>query len=334
MTFSEFQQALKGDALPPVLVFHGEEPYLARLAVELLRKHVLTPGSEAFDFASLAGRDATADAVAANAATAPMLSSKRLTVVYEFDGMNPSQRTKLLDYVRAPVPSSCLALVSFGRLSGRNKFEREILGMASVVECGRPARETLFSIVRKMVEEREHGIDEDALSALVDWTDGELNRIANELDKLSCFVGDRPAIGLSDVDQVVGARASSLKDLALAIAEKRAGDALSLLDELVDGGVDEAQLVSQLHGFWVSLWIARGGGGGGGGGFGGHGGIWAGLGDVGELARSRSSREYAAGIEKFYRADIDIRRGMPPGPTVGVLVYELARGAGRAAVRP
>jgi len=23
MTFSEFQQALKGDALPPVLVFHG-----------------------------------------------------------------------------------------------------------------------------------------------------------------------------------------------------------------------------------------------------------------------------------------------------------------------
>ena len=95
-----------------------------------------------------------------------------------------------------------------------------------------------------------------------------------------------------------------------------------------------AQLVSQLHGFWVSLWIARGGGRGRGGGFGGHGGIWAGLGDVGELARSRSSTEDAAGVEKFYRADIDIRRGMPPGPTGGILVYELARGAGRAAVRP
>jgi hypothetical protein len=42
------------------------------------------------------------------------------------------------------------------------------------------------------------------------------------------------------------------------------------------------------------------------------------------LAARRTSREYARGIGRFYRADVDIRRGMPPGPTVGLLVYELA----------
>jgi DNA polymerase-3 subunit delta len=332
MTFAEFQVALKDDSVPPVLVLHGEEPFLARLGVDLLKKHVLAPGSEAFDFVSLAGREATADTVAAHAATAPMLSPRRLTVVYEFERMNPSERSKLLDYAADPVENSCLALVSFERLSGKNKFERTILSTAAVVECARPAPEILGQLVAKMAKERGKTLEQDALEALVDWTEGSLNRIANELDKLACFLEERTSITLDDVEQAVGARASTLRDLAVAIASREAGDALALLEELVDGGMEPAQLVSQLHGLWVSLWIARGGGRGGGG-YGGwrQGGLLSGVPDVRELARVRSSREYAAGVERFYRADMDIRRGMPPVPTVSLLVYDLVRGAGNAA---
>ena len=332
MTFAEFQQALRSDSVPPLLVLHGEEPYLARLGVELLKKHVLTPGSEAFDFVSLAGREATADTVVAHAATAPMLSARRLTVVYEFESMNPLQRTKLLEYEAKPVESSCLALVSFDRLSGKNKFERTILSTAAVVECARPGPELLLEFVRRMAKERGKTLEQEALGALVDWTEGGLNRIANELDKLACFVEERSTITLGDVEQAVGARTSTLRDLAVAIAARNAGDALALLEELVDGGVEPAQLVSQLHGLWVSLWIARSGGRGGGGyGAGRHRGLLSGVPDVGELARARSSREYAAGVERLYRADIDIRRGMPPVPTVSLLVYDLVRGVGNAA---
>lgn len=325
MTFAQFQKALTDDSLPPVLVFHGDEPFLASLGVDLLKKRLLSPGSEAFDFISLSGSETTAEAIAAHAATMPMLSEKRVTVVYEFLGLTPSQRTQLLAYVRNPVPSSCLALVSFERLTGKNKFERELLDEAEPVDCRRPSGETLEVLVRKMSEKRGRDIDDEAVSALVDWTDGRLNRIANELDKLDCFAAEGAPIGLAEVETVVGARTSGLRDLAQAVAERRTGSALALLDELVDGGLSEAQLVSQLYGFWISLWLARTGRGGGSRGYssGSYDRLWSSRGELAELAAGRTSRDYARGIGCFYRADVDIRRGMPPGPTVGLLVYEL-----------
>jgi hypothetical protein len=51
------------------------------------------------------------------------------------------------------------------------------------------------------------------------------------------------------------------------------------------------------------------------------------------LARQRTSREYADGVARFFRADVDIRRGMPAAPTVGLLVYDLVRGAGGGEAR-
>jgi len=326
MTFADFQKAVDGGTLPPVLVFHGEEPFLASLGVDLLKKRLLPPGGEAFDFVSLSGKETTAEAIAAHAATVPMLSERRLAVVYEFLGLAPSQRTQLLAYVRDPVPSACVALVGFERLTGKNKFERELLDAAESVDCGRATGEHLAAIVERMAEKRGHDIEPEAVSALADWTDGRLNRIANELDKLACFTEDGAAIGLTDVESVVGARTSGLRDLAVAVASQDAGGALALLDELVDGGMDAAQVVSQLYGFWISLWLARAGGGARGAGS--YGRLWSDRSELIELASRRTSREYARGVGRFYRADVDIRRGMPPVPTVGLLVYELATGAG------
>jgi DNA polymerase III delta subunit len=328
MTFAEFQKALADDSLPPVLVFHGDEPFLASLGVDLLKERLLSPGSEAFDFVSLSGSETTAEAVAAHAATAPMLSERRVTVVYEFLGLAPSQRTQLLTYVRNPVPSACVALVSFERLTGKNKFERELLEEAEPVDCRRLSGERLAAVVKRMSEKRGRKIEDDAVSALVDWTDGRLNRIANELDKLDCFAAEGSSIGLAEVETVVGARTSGLRDLAVAVAERRTGRALALLDELVDAGMSEAQLVSQLYGFWISLWLARTGGGGGSRGYatGSYDRLWSSRGELVELASGRTSRDYARGVGRFYRADVDIRRGMPPGPTVGLLVYELTAG--------
>jgi len=116
VTFAEFQKLIERGHVPAVLVVHGEEPFLARLAVDLLKRRVLTPGSEAFDFASLSGGETSAEAIAAQAATAPMLSERRLTVVYEFERMNPSQKQKLLEHIGPPGGAACLVLVSFGRL--------------------------------------------------------------------------------------------------------------------------------------------------------------------------------------------------------------------------
>jgi DNA polymerase III delta subunit len=178
-----------------------------------------------------------------------------------------------------------------------------------------------------MADERGRSIDDEATSVLIDWTDGKLNRIANELDKLACFATDGEAIGVGQIEEVVGAKASSLRDLAVAVAKRDPGESLVLLDELIDGGMDAAELVSKLYGYWVALWLARAGRQG----RRGHGAwsydrLWSDQPNLIELASRRTSKEYAAGVGRFYAADVAIRRGLPPRPTVGILVYELASG--------
>lgn len=336
MTFAEFQRLVKDGSAPPVLVFHGEEPYLARLGVEILKRALLPQGSEAFDSVSLSGREASAEEIVAEAGTIPMLAPKRLTIVYEVERLSPPQRTKILEYVRDPADTSVLALVSFGRIEGSNRFEKSLLQTAATVDCGRPSPETLAALVARMSEERGKTIEHPALSALIDWTDGGLHRIRNELDKLRAFVGDRETIALEDVEAVVGTPASCLRDLAVAVAAREPGRALALLEDLLEsGGIDEAQLVSQLYAYWMALWLARSSGGRPPGGA-----SWSARrayeslatgGSVREMAGTRTSRQYSEGIELFYRADVAIRRGVPAGPTVGLLVYELAGGSGAGA---
>ncbi len=324
MTFSAFQEAVEGGEIAPVYLFHGEESYIARLGVAALKRAVLAPGSEAFDFASMIGRETTAEAIVAAASTVPMLSERRLSIVYEFDELAQTHRTKLLEYMRAPVECSCLALTTSKRLGSKNKFEREALENATVVECSRPDGEALVALVDSLASERDVSLARDALLVLLDWTDGRLSRIDNELNKLSSYVDGRQAVTLDDVEQVVGAKASSLRDLALSVVERRQGDALARLAELIEGGMDAAQLISQLYGCWMGLWMARmQPGTGRGGGWRPHHALM-GLPDLRERALKRTSREYARGVGLFYRADLDIRKGMPPEPTVGLLVYGLA----------
>ena len=174
------------------------------------------------------------------------------------------------------------------------------------------------------------------MAVLLDWTSGDLSRVDNELGKLQSFVEARSTDGdssevvtVSDIEAVVGAKASSLGDLVAAVAERRSGDALAGLAELIDGGIEPAQLVSQLFGCWTALWLVRAGGGGGGR-FSPGGSARVTLSSISDLrsaAMQRTSREYAQGIELFYRADVDIRRGMAAAPTVGLLIHGLTSGA-------
>jgi len=324
MTFAEFQRTIAGGTVPPVVLLHGPESYLAGLGVALLKKRLIAPGSEAFDFVSLTGRDATAEAIASQAATMPMLSERRLTVVYEFDALTPTQRTGLLKYLEHPVASSCVALVSSELLSRGTRFEREVLSRSAVVECGRVAGKTLEALVARMAKERGRAIDVAAALALVEATEASLSRIANELDKLACFVPDGRPIGREDVDEAVGVRLSDMRDLASAVARRELGEALALAHGLMDGGVEPAHIVSQLWNSWVALWTARAGAGRGSG----PGGARAGAPTEGpgDVAGQRTSRDYANGVGAFRRADADIRRGIAGAPVVSSLVYELVRG--------
>ncbi len=326
MTFAEFQSSLAAGKIPPVLLFHGEEPYLARSGVRLLKRAVLAPGSDAFDFVSLSGSETTAEAIVSQAGTVPMLSERRLTVVYEFERLSASQRTKLLDYVREPYDTSCLALVSFSALTNKNKFEQGLLTSATVVECGSLGNDSLIALAARMAGERGLAVEDDAMAVLLDWTSGDLSRVDNEFGKLESYCSSG-TVTVIDIETVVGAKASSLGDLAAAVAERRTGDALARLAELVDGGVEPAQLVSQLFGCWTSLWLIRAEGGGRFPAGSQARGMLSGIPNLREAAMRRTSREYARGIELFYRADVDIRQGVPAGTTVGLLVHALTSGS-------
>ncbi len=68
-------------ALARVFIIYGEEPYYQRRLARAIRRHVLDPAFEAFNYTFLEHQAATAGAVREVVLTPPMLASRRLVVV-------------------------------------------------------------------------------------------------------------------------------------------------------------------------------------------------------------------------------------------------------------
>ena len=91
-------------------------------------------------------------------------------------------------------------------------------------------------------------LDADAARELVDSLGGDMMMIANELEKLVLFVGDKKRISLGDVETLVlAAKQRSFYELTDAISSRDRGRALSVLDAILRTGDGEEAAIGHVY---------------------------------------------------------------------------------------
>lgn len=239
----EFLQRGGKSAVQPVFVLHGEEQFLKRQALTLLRELVLGPEDDGFALSHHPGDKATFAAVRDELATLPFLSPRRLVVVEGADPFVTRERARLEKYVAAPSATGVLVLdVQSWRADTRLAKE---LPDAAVLSCKSPATARLPEWCVKWCTAR-HGkpLPLAAARLLVDLVGPDMGLLDQEMGKLAVYAGEAERIEAADVDRLVGnSRNENTWKIFDLIGSGKSGEALTFLNRLLDQGEEHMKLL-------------------------------------------------------------------------------------------
>jgi DNA polymerase-3 subunit delta len=227
----------------PVYVLHGDESFLKRHVLIALRALVLGPDDGGFALSTHPADKATFAAIRTELETLPFLSPRRLVVVENADSFVTRERGKLEKYVAAPAATGVLVL-DVQTWTSTTKLAKLIPDSATIT-CKAPALQQLPEWCVSWCK-TQHGkqLTVPAARLLVDLVGAEMGLLDQELAKLAIYAGSNSRIDLGDVDQLVGSsRTENTWKIFDLIGAGKVGEALTLLDRLLDQGDDPMRLL-------------------------------------------------------------------------------------------
>ena len=231
----------------PVYVLPGDERFLKRRVLALLRTLVLGPEDDAFGLSTHAGDKANYSTVSTELVSAAFFSPRRLVVVDDADPFVTRERAKLEKYFASPSTTGVLVL-DVQSWPGNTRLAKLTPDEATIV-CKAPAAARLPEwCVQWCAACYGKQLVAAAARLLVDLVGGEMGLLDQEMAKLAAYAGDAKRIDAADVDALVGAsRAENTWKIFDLIGDGKTGEALTLLDRLFEQGEDPFRLLGAVQ---------------------------------------------------------------------------------------
>ena len=257
-TFLDFVDGLKRGEFAPVYLFHGEEEYLRKQALQELQRRVLAPESAQFNFDPVDGEETTAGTVVSLAEAPPFSTERRLVVVRyapyfttrikekpslrtthgaaedEEDGLATSGDTSLLKYLDHPLSTTCLVFDTGHAVDQRRKLYKAVRKVGRVIEFAYLKPDGLAKWAAARVNQAGKKMAPGSADLLIGRAGRSMTLLANELQKVISYVGEKDTITKEDVREVtVSQIEENIFAVVDAVGERRAGRALSGIQELL-----------------------------------------------------------------------------------------------------
>ncbi len=240
----------------------GEDDFSIRKSLEEIKKGIGDPTALMTNTTIFEGQQVTLDQLRGACETVPFLAEKRLVIIEglltRFEPRGKSGRKKAAPPTDQPddyksmasyisqVPDFTELVLVDGRISDRNPLLRELSAVAPVRSFPLLKEAELRQWLERRVTEAGGSISPRAVDLLVRFVGNNLWIMANEVDKLTLFVGGR-RIEEEDVRAVVSyAQEANVFAMVDAILEFRVGIAQGLLQRLLKRGAVPAYLLVML----------------------------------------------------------------------------------------
>ncbi len=325
--------------IDPIYCLSGER-YQVDAAGAAIRAAVLAEAgaAAAFNQDVFDLKDKGVGAAVATARTLPMMARRRLVVGKGVDEVKAADLEPLVAYVQDPNPSTCLVLVA-DKVDVRFKAF-QALRKQGYLHVFAPLREqALVGWLRGLARTRRISLAPEAAAALAVAAGPDLGRLAQALEQLALYAGERP-ISVDDVEDLIAeTRQHGIFELTKAIGAGDVLGALGLLANMLRNREPalriQFMLARQLRQIWRAKELAAAGAS--------RGDIAAGVGispffldDVLVPARRMPRAALERAFERLHAADLGLKTSrLDPELALSRLVESLAEdAAGRTAVRP
>jgi DNA polymerase-3 subunit delta len=180
---------LKAKKYAPVYVLQGEETYYIDLISKYIEDHTLSESEKGFNQVILYGKDVSMAQVLTQARRFPMMAERQVVIVreaQEIQDLNKETGSKLLlSYLKSPVPSTVLVLCHKHKtFDKRRELGKKIDQLAVSAVFKPPYENHLAEFVSEYAASRGVKIDDRAVGVLCEFVGSDLQRLANELEKV------------------------------------------------------------------------------------------------------------------------------------------------------
>jgi DNA polymerase-3 subunit delta len=229
--------------IKPFYVLFGDEDFLKRQVLDVLRALVLDKEESAFGLSTHAGDQAEFAGVRDELDTLPFLSSRRLVVIENADPFVTRFRPLLEKYAGQPSGSGVLVLLVKSWPS--NTRIAKLVPADATIDCKAPPMYKLSEwCMHWAANQYGKQIDSAAASLLVNLIGAEMGQLDQELNKLAIYVGQAKQIKADDVDKLVGnSRNENTWKIFDSIGAGRAAEALTILGRLFEQGEEPLRVL-------------------------------------------------------------------------------------------
>lgn len=183
MTFENLQTEIKARRFRPIYLLMGDEPYYIDELTDLLIETVLPDEERDFNQTIVYGMETDVASVITLARSFPMMSDYQLIVVKE--AQNLSKIEELEIYAKNPLKSTILVLnYKNGSIDKRKKLWAEIEKHGAVMESKKIPDYKMPAFISSFIQSKGLGIDHKSAQMLADYLGNDLNKLANETEKL------------------------------------------------------------------------------------------------------------------------------------------------------
>lgn len=233
-------------------LFFGEEEYIKEQALQKLIDGLIPKDFRDLNYEMIDGSEVEPDSIINACETLPFMSPRRLIVVkdfYLFGGKKGTseQEEQMLNYIKNTNEATCLLFYCRGSVDKRKSIYKYINKAGKAYEFTRLEGRELTQWVDQMLKKNGKSMPQYCINYFIDRVGNDLDNIHNEILKLIDYVGNNKIIDKDAIDHVVTpSLEENIFKLVDAIGEKKAGLALTLLKDLLDGGQAVAPILSMI----------------------------------------------------------------------------------------
>jgi DNA polymerase-3 subunit delta len=242
----------------PVYWLEGEESYYIDQLIDYAEKHILNESEASFNLSVFYGRDAKLDDVVNACKRYPMFSERQVVILKEAQQMKEVE--KLEAYIDHPL-SSTVFIVGHKekKIDGRSKLAKQLKSKTVLLTTKKLYDNELPEWTERMVHHKGLDIQSKALQMLVDHIGNDLQRLENEVEKLTVNLQNRKQITEDDIENFVGvSKEFNIFELQAALGRRDMNATLKIINYFeANPKAAPIQLVLlTLYSFFSKLYIA------------------------------------------------------------------------------
>lgn len=177
--------------------------------------------------------------------TPSLFAAGKLILIRRADKLHES--AGLVGFLEQGLPQFFFILLSAEKLDRRGKLYRLIAERGAVEDYPKPVRRSLPKLIKELLKEYQVELTPEALRYLLEVSDLELHRLANEAEKFSIYP-HQGSLGIEELKGLIfGARGAGIFQFLDELSERRS-QALASLRGLLGEGEDPSKVFFMIAG--------------------------------------------------------------------------------------